>query len=367
MARSGAPAPEPKTHTKSNSPPHEPDKTFLRILRTGPVLALASAIILAPNPELRAAHFEDVSTASGIGQSSGGCFGSACGDFNNDGDPDLFLSNRGGPSKLWRNDGHGQFTAVSLGLPTEAGALHAVWADYDHDGDLDLAWTTSAETRVYRNEGGTQFVLAATLQGASGFPAWADYDNDGHVDLLAALGQDNQPQQAALYRNNGDGTFTRATDVFTEEPDRWTGPSWGDYDNDGFMDLLMLREELPNRLYHNVKNANHWLKFTLRGAASNRDGVGAKVRVLATIQGQPVWQMREVSGGCYAQGDSRPDFGLGDATQADRVIIEWPSGNVQEWTEMAVDQIFSATEQVRVVPNRPSASLNGSVTLTATL
>ncbi|MCZ7641317.1 MAG: VCBS repeat-containing protein [Verrucomicrobia bacterium] len=207
-------------------------------------------------------------------------------DYDNDGDPDLFVSAITDPSRLWRNDGRGQFTTDNLGLPTDGDTLHAAWADYDNDGDLDIALGSFANTRLYRNEGGARFVPDATLAGAYGFPTWADYDNDGHVDLLAAIGQVS-PQKAALYHNNGDGTFTRVSEVFTEQADSWMGSAWGDYDNDGFLDVLLLHTGPRIRLYHNLKNANHWLKFTLIGTASNRDAIGAKVRVLATIGGSP--------------------------------------------------------------------------------
>ena len=141
--------------------------------------------------------------------------------------------------------------------------------------------------------------------------------------------------------------FTRANDVFTDPPSRWGGVAWADYDNDGFMDVLLLRVVGCNRLYHNLGNANHWLKFKLTGTVSNRDALGAKVRVLATIRGQAVWQMREVSSNSHSQDDSRPSFGLGDATKADRVIIEWPSGNKQEYVDLTADRIFAITELAR--------------------
>ena len=95
---------------------------------------------------------------------------------------------------------------------------------------------------------------------------------------------------------------------------------------------------------HSIGGPIHWLKFNLTGTGSNRDAIGAKVRVLATIRGHPIWQMREVSGGGAVQDDSRPSFGLGDATVADRVIIEWPSGARQHLANVNADQILTASE-----------------------
>jgi hypothetical protein len=144
----------------------------------------------------------------------------------------------------------------------------------------------------------------------------------------------------------------------------WMGTAWADYDNDGGMDVVFLHTAGLNRLYRNLKNANHWLKFSLSGTVSNRDAIGAKVRVRATIGGQAVWQLQEINGGYQVQHDSRAHFGLGDATKADRVRIEWPSGNVTELTDVAADQIVSVIEAAPINPRRPSVSVNGAITLT---
>lgn len=96
------------------------------------------------------------------------------------------------------------------------------------------------------------------------------------------------------------------------------------------------------------RNANHWLKFQLEGTVASRAALGAKVRVEATIGGKTFWQLREVSGGNYCQNDFRPNFGLGDAAKADVVRIEWPSGTVQEFTDLAADRIISIIEPARL-------------------
>jgi hypothetical protein len=131
----------------------------------------------------------------------------------------------------------------------------------------------------------------------------------------------------------------------------------------------------PNHLYQNnspaVGNTNHWLKVKLNGQASNRSGIGAKIRVKATIAGRDLWQMREMTGNGYSQ--TCPGlvahFGLGDAAKADIVRVEWPSGNVPELTDVTAGQagqaLLTITEQVFITPVRPSSSLGGSVTLTS--
>jgi enediyne biosynthesis protein E4 len=275
------------------------------------------------------------------------------GDYNNDGKPDLFACNYTSPSSLWRNDGQGKFTKMTNGLPASGGTLHAAWADYDNDGNLDIALCGTGGTQLYRNDGQGAFVRVTNFTAAVwGTPGWADCDNDGHLDLLVVGGQDS-PRPAHLYHNNGDGTFSDASEPLTETAANWLTAPWGDYDNDGFMDVLLTHQYGANQLYHNLGNANHWIKFRLVGTVSNRDAIGAKVRVGATIAGQTVWQLREVNGGYAQQNDLRPDFGLGDATNADLVRIEWPSGIVQTLTNVAPQRILTVTEPSHLVAQGP--------------
>ncbi len=276
--------------------------------------------------------------------------GGAWGDYDNDGDPDLFVSNGPSPSTLWRNDGGGKFTPMATGLPSSGNILHAAWADFDRDGDLDIA-LGGPEALLYRNNAGSGFAWATTLTAARYGVAWADYDNDGHLDAVAGVGQ-SSPRYAALYHNNGNGTLTSVVDAFTRVPSNWLGGAWCDFDDDGFMDLLMTHRYGQNQLYRNLGNTNHWIKCKLVGTVSNRDAIGAKVRVQATIGGQSVWQLQEVSCGDPHQNDTRPHFGLGDATVVEKVRIEWPSGIVEQFSNVPVRRILTVVEP----------SLKGSLT-----
>jgi ASPIC and UnbV/FG-GAP-like repeat len=286
------------------------------------------------------------------------------GDFDNDGLPDLIVANWNVHDFFYHNDGHGQFTRMTNSILEKFVGSHHAWGDYDNDGYLDLAaGTSSGSTRLFRNNGAGDFVTATNLTAsAATTPVWADYDNDGYLDLLVIQGQ-GTAAQLQLFHNDTDGTFTRVSDVFTRLSANWMGGGWGDYDNDGFLDLFIAETNGKNALYHNLGNTNHWIKFQLEGVVANRTAIGAKVRVKATIGGKTFWQMREVSGGNYCQNDLRPNFGLGDATNVDLVRVEWPSGNVQELTNVAPNQMLTIKEVVNITPTNPSVSVNGSVTL----
>ncbi len=288
--------------------------------------------------------------------------GNACAwaDFDEDGDLDLFVgNNRTGANKafLFRNEGGGRFTRLTEGPIANdlCFPFSADWGDYDNDGNLDLIVGNAGGRRnsLYHNLGRGQFervergniVEDPNITSAC---AWADYDNDGFLDLIIGnTGKD------FLYRGHGDGTFTR---ILSGSPSNDSGPSnglaWGDYDNDGFMDLFVANGGSQlSYLYRNSGNSNHWLKLKLTGTASNRSTIGAKIRLKTVIAGREVWQLRQIAGGHeVGQNDLRPNFGLGDATVVQVIRIEWPSGVVQELRDLPANQIVHVTEPVRFVP-----------------
>src|SRR6185295_13126499 len=155
-----------------------------------------------------------------------------------------------------------------------------------------------------------------------------------------------------LYHSNGDGTFTKVlTGSLVNDGGNSAGCAWADYDNDGFLDLFVgnWQGSRPNFLYRNNGNSNHWLKVRCVGGASNRDGIGAKVRVKATMRGKEMWQLREISGGTgFGQSSLLGHFGLGDATVARTVRVEWPSGIVQEVYNINVNQTLKLVEPGKV-------------------
>jgi len=294
-----------------------------------------------------------------VGSQSVGC---AWADFDNDGWSDVFVSGFGGANFLFRNDGHGAFVRITGRVPASdtASSDGCAWGDYDNDGYLDLFVTNpnSGGNRLYRNKGDGTFekitsgAIVIDRKGSTGC-AWGDYDNDGFLDLFVVNGFAG-PQDNLLYHNNGDGTFSKiTTGSLVNDGGSSFGVGWGDYDNDGFLDLFVANGLLgpaeKNFLYRNNGNGNHWIKVKCVGTVSNRTGLGAKVRVLATIAGQSRWQMRQIDGGDGTSGGSlEADFGLADATRIDTLRIEWPSGIVQELHGLAANQFLTVTEPARL-------------------
>jgi hypothetical protein len=295
----------------------------------------------------------------------GSFFGGAWGDYDNDGNLDLFVVGNSDfgfrqPNRLYHNNGDGTFTRVTTGsIATDvANSEVCTWGDYDNDGFLDLfvGNSTGQKNFLYHNNGDSTFTritndIVANDAGKAFGCAWGDYDNDGWLDLYVGNegNTGNVPTVVNfLYHNNGDGTFTKVTtgSPVNEYSDSW-GVTWADYDNDGFLDLFASRGDgRGNYLYRNNGNSNNWLTVKLIGTVSNRSAIGAKVRAKATIGGVSRWQLRQITGGSDFSGHNelQANFGLEDATNVELLRIEWPSGIVQTLTNVAPKQILNVVE-----------------------
>ncbi|MFQ6607271.1 MAG: FG-GAP-like repeat-containing protein [Fidelibacterota bacterium] len=278
-------------------------------------------------------------------------------DFDNDGDVDLFIANGYYENNfLYENVGDGSFSLMtSSPISTDGGESRGgSWGDYDNDGDLDLFVSNASYTDnfLYRNEGEGTFIRITEGEivndgGTSNGAAWGDYDNDGDLDLYVS---NAEFQNNFLYDNNGDGTFTKDTSTtLTFSNSMSKGGSWADIDNDGDLDLLVAcSHNEPNELYINEGNDNHWLKVKCIGNSSNTAAIGTKVRVKATVgeYAIAVWQMREISSGTgrLSQNSLIAHFGLGTALMVDSLVIEWPSGLVEILVNIPADQMMTLTE-----------------------
>jgi enediyne biosynthesis protein E4 len=305
--------------------------------------------------------FEDVTAKSGIFDTTSKSLGVAMLDYDHDGWPDLFIANDTQPNKLYRNRRDGTFedVAVRAGVAfSEDGKARAGMgvdaADFDNAGLAGIAVTNFDEEMIalYRPQRGGIYGDAAMRSGVGqasrmrlGFGcAFLDADLDGHLDLAAVNGHIDETvrnisgnhgyaQAPHLFLNDGKGGFR---DVAAQlgggfaVPKVGRGLAYGDFDRDGDLDLLITTNQGPAYLYRNhLTPGNRSLRFRLQGTKSNRDGIGAMVRV-ATPDGT---QSRMVkTGSSYlSQSELAVTFGLARRARADRVVIEWPSGLVQEF------------------------------------
>lgn len=270
----------------------------------------------------------------------------AWGDVDDDGDPDLYVANASGASNLLlRNDGGDVFADVTGGPLGDTGESRGVsWGDYDNDGDLDLYLTNDGSpNRLLRNDGGLSFVDVASGAladaGGSRSAMWGDTDADGDLDLFLA----NADGANRLLRNDGldafsDGSIGDVGDVGVSN-----AVAWADHDQDGDLDLYVANEGTNQLLRNDQLTGHHWLQVDLAGQMSNRFGVGARIEV--TSNG--ITQLREVATGSGYQSQSSltAAFGLGGATTIQALHVAWPSGATTD-TIPDVDQRIVLFEPV---------------------
>jgi enediyne biosynthesis protein E4 len=318
--------------------------------------------------------FTNVTKQAKVYQPNGYNLSVGTADYDNDGWPDLFVANDGIEAYLYHNEHNGTFTesAVTAGMAyAENGGTMAAMCislgDYDRDGNLDLYISDFqlASDHVWKNDGkgffnevssqvGITIPTRYVLSFGGGF---FDYDNDGWLDIFIANGHvypeveqvtpgSHYKQINTLFHNQGNGKFVETTkssgDGFAT-PYAGRGVAFADFDNDGFVDLIVGNNNDPPLLLHNTGAAGgHFVNFRLVGAKSNRDALGARIRV----QTNGGWQMREISsaGSYLSHSDLRANFGLGPATRADVVEIAWPSGARQTFRNVEVGRFYVIEE-----------------------
>ena len=318
--------------------------------------------------------FTDVTVASGISRLDAKSLAVGAGDYDNDGWPDLFVANDGMTAYLFHNDHNGKFTEVGLmaGMAVTAtgntmAAMCVSLGDYDNDGWLDLYVSDfqKSSDHLWHNDHNGGFlevshqagIASPTFNVLSFGGGFFDYDNDGWLDLFIANGhvypevEQVQPetrfrQLNTLFHNDGKGKFVETSSVAgdgfkTAYVGR--GVAFADFDNDGFLDLVVGNNGDPPLLLHNSGgNGNHFVNFRLVGTKSNRDAMGARVRIVAA----GVSQIREIAGGgsYLSQSDLRANFGLGQATRVQTVEISWPSGQKQAFHDLEADKFYQIEE-----------------------
>jgi enediyne biosynthesis protein E4 len=318
--------------------------------------------------------FEDVTTKAHVDQASGHyAFSVSTLDYDDDGWPDIYIACDSTPSILYHNNRDGTFTDVAVVAGAafnedgrEQAGMGSTIGDFNGDGNLDIFRTNFSDdtSTLYRNNGNGTFddvTFAAGLGLHTQYLGWGtmffDFDNDGWPDLILANGHvypevdkqhlgSNFEEPKILYHNNGNGTFTDISanaGSAINEPRSARGLAVGDLWNDGRLSVVISNmNSHPSLLVNQLKNRNHWIAFHAIGTKANRDGVGARITLMAGGRAR-VDEVR--SGSSYSSNsDMRMHFGLGQTDKVEYVQVRWPSGLLEKFENLAVDSIHDLKE-----------------------
>ncbi len=286
-------------------------------------------------------------------------------DYDEDGDTDLFIAsgpaagpNGIKPDFLFKNlqietgsEGFEKISTseISFSEDPQDGQCYNV-IDYDNDGDLDICLTnySGVESKFYVNNEGSYVetqVPFTTTNNQNLSNAWGDFDNDGDLDVIIT---GSNPTGSGYYINNGDGTFTESGSnlINAATAGNSTGAAIGDYDNDGDLDFFVVGRTIKGLFRNDLRVKNHFANFKLIGNPSNKAALGARLVLTAKIKGKIITQKREISASNTFMGHNslRAHFGLGKAPKIDKLTIYWPSGNVDTFKNLRVNQFYTIEE-----------------------
>lgn len=305
----------------------------------------------APNQlfkNLGGGHFQDVAAAAHVNVTGPGR-GAVSADFNGDGLADLYIVNFRAPNKMFINNGNGTFRATSA-APFSGASVQAIVGDYNNDKRFDiLVVNNEGPSVLFKNigndaSGNPKFAKANV--GISGAThgrgaAFGDFNNDGLLDLVLIQSEGGN----ILFLNNGNSTFSSLPSVSLNNPHFPTALITGDFDNDGLIDIMIgdgsNTQTGGDSLYKNASSKNHWLEISLQGTTSNRSAINAVI----VIRNGDTFQSQQVSGGNGSSQDSLVmHFGLGTNTKVDEMDILWPSGVLQRCLNVNANRKIQVTE-----------------------
>ncbi|MCE5271647.1 FG-GAP-like repeat-containing protein [bacterium] len=296
----------------------------------------------------RSGRFDEQADSVGIAD-AGDCVAAAWGDYDNDLHPDLYLVRENGANRLFHNNRDSSFTdvAVTAGVAHTGNGASAAWGDYDNDGDLDLFLANKDSVQVlYSNNGNGTFTRMSScgvgVRGSARSATWMDFDLDGRLDLLVTFAD----SASKLFQNHGDSTFTNvAPQLKIDSLGYWTSVTWADPTNHGTPDFYLTRRNGTNRYYEGMVQGN-WLKVRLHGVVSNRYGLGARIRLRTGSRVQTRW----IDGGTGSQSEPAALFGLGTAGVVDSLTVFWPCGLRRDTTGVAVNHMLTWFETDSLFP-----------------
>jgi hypothetical protein len=307
--------------------------------------------------------FDDVTEDLGLFNENGRAMGVGAADYDGDGFVDIYVANDHMVNFMYKNEGGKKFTEVGTPSGTafnqvgEGTISMAVdFGDYNNDGLLDIWVSDDGYCSLYQNQGNGVFtemaypsgISVAAAQHVGWSSAFIDYDNDGDLDIFKTNGELKHlyGQEDQLFENDGKGKYTDVSverGTYFKEELVGRGAAFGDYDNDGDIDVYIVNLNDYGVLLRNDQgNDNNWIKLNLVGTKSNRDGIGA--RVIISANGKEQINQKKSASGYLSQSDPRMHFGLGEATVVDKIEVIWPSGEVQVLEQVKAGQIITITE-----------------------
>ena len=308
-------------------------------------------------------NFQDVTEGMGVFSENGRAMGVGAADYDGDGWVDIYVANDHMVNYMYKNNEGQGFTEVGIPSGTafnQVGegtiSIAVDFGDYNNDGQLDLWVSDDGYCSLYGNQGNGIFaemaypsgIAVAAAQHVGWSSAFIDYDNDGDADILKVNGELKHlyGQEDQVFENTGDGKFKDASvesGAYFKEELVGRGAAFGDYDNDGDIDVYIVNLHDHGVLLRNDHgNENNWIKLHLVGTTSNKDAIGARVKI--NFAGKEQIAQKKSACGYLSQSDPRIHFGVGEASIVDKIEIIWPSGQQQTMENIDANQIITITE-----------------------